>query len=136
MMRKSLYSFPGFLVVVWFVFGASLAIAAAAPSAESQAENILEAAGVKGGLVVHVGCGDGRLTKALLANDSFMVQGLAADAGAVDKARAYLQSEGVYGAVTVDRIDGGNLPYIDNLVNLVVSDDLGAVSMREVMRVL
>ena len=136
MMRKSGYSFPGLLVVVWFVFGASWAIAAAAPSAESQAEGILEAAGVKGGLVVHVGCGDGRLTKALRASDSFMVQGLAADAGAVDKARAYLQSEGVYGAVTVDRLTGGSLPYIDNLVNLVVSEDLGAVSMREVMRVL
>ena len=29
-----------------------------------------------------------------------------------------------------------NLPYVDNLVNLVVSDDLGDVSMDEVMRVL
>lgn len=75
MMRKSGYSFAGLLVVVWFIFYASWAVAASAPSAESQAADILEAAGVKGGLVVHVGCGDGRLTGALRASDSFMVEG-------------------------------------------------------------
>jgi len=136
MMRRQWNSFFRVLPVACFVTGISCAIAAAAPGAESQAADILAATGVKGGLIVHVGCGSGRLTAALRANDSFMVQGLATDAADVDKARAYLQAEGVYGAVTIDRITGGRLPYIDNLVNLVVSEDLGKVSMQEVMRVL
>ncbi|MCK4294095.1 MAG: hypothetical protein KAY65_12930, partial [Planctomycetes bacterium] len=38
-----------------------------------RARQILDATGVKGGLVVHIGCGDGKLTAALRANDSFIV---------------------------------------------------------------
>ena len=45
-------------------------------SATELARQILDATGIRGGLVVHLGCGDGRLTAALRANDSFMVQGL------------------------------------------------------------
>lgn len=38
--------------------------------------------------------------------------------------------------MTVDRFDGKRVPYIDNLVNLVVAEELGEVTMDEVMRVL
>jgi hypothetical protein len=34
--------------------------------AEQSAEDILEASGIKGGLIVHLGCGDGNLTASLL----------------------------------------------------------------------
>ena len=44
------------------------------------AKDILDAASIKGGLIVHVGCGDGKLTAALRANDSYIVRGLDADA--------------------------------------------------------
>jgi len=47
------------------------------------ARKILSETGVKGGLVVHLGCGDGKLTAALRANDSYLVQGLDADEGNV-----------------------------------------------------
>ncbi|MFQ6034527.1 MAG: PQQ-binding-like beta-propeller repeat protein, partial [Sedimentisphaerales bacterium] len=97
---------------------------------------ILDATGVKGGLVVHIGCGDGRLTAALRANDSYLVHGLDADLQNVKKARQYIQSLQLYGNVSVDQLRGNKLPYIDNLVNLVVSENLGRVSMEEVMRVL
>ena len=43
---------------------------------------------------------------------------------------------GHYGDVAFDRFSGSQLPYVDNLVNLFVSDDLGDVSMDEVLRVL
>jgi len=46
---------------------------------KQQAEEILKACDVTGGLVVHVGCGNGRLTEALQAGDSFLVHGLDAD---------------------------------------------------------
>lgn len=103
---------------------------------DEQARRILAAAGVQGGLVVHLGCGEGRLTAALRASDSYLVHGLDADAGNVDKAREYIQARDLYGPVSVDRFDGRRLPYIDNLVNLLVAEDLGGVPMTEVTRVL
>jgi outer membrane protein assembly factor BamB len=104
--------------------------------ARHKAKQILEASGVRGGLVVHIACGDGQLTAALRAHDSCLVHGLDGDAGAVAAARAYLMSQGVYGKVSVDLFDGKHLPYADSLVNLVVSEAPGAVSRREIMRVL
>ncbi len=41
-----------------------------------QAESIFAATGVQGGLVVHLGCGDGRLTAALRKNQAFVVHGM------------------------------------------------------------
>ena len=37
----------------------------------ASARQILEATGVKGGLIVHVGCRDGKLTAALRASESY-----------------------------------------------------------------
>jgi len=105
-------------------------------SAEDDAGRILEAAGVKGGLVVHLGCGGGKLTAALRVNDSYIVHGLDRDANNVAAARRHFLSLGVNGKVTADRLSGNRLPYIDNLVNLVVAEDLGTITMDEVMRVL
>ncbi len=107
-----------------------------AEAADPSARDILDAAGVKGGFIVHVGCGDGKLTAALRANDSYIVNGLDADAANVAKARAHIQSLGVYGKVTAEQWAQKHLPYTDNLVNLVVSADLGKVPMTEVKRVL
>ncbi len=112
--------------------------AAAQADPAEEARQILAATGVKGGLVVHLGCGDGRLTAALRANDSYLVRGLDADAANVEKARARIRSLGLYGPVSVDQLRGERLPYIDNLVNLVVSEDPGpgAPGMDELLRVL
>lgn len=122
----------GLLVVSCVLSGAK----AQSSNQKEEARRILDAAGVKGGLVVHIGCGDGKLTAALRANDSFVVQGLDADAKNVKAAREHIESLNCYGKVTVDGLRGSRLPYIDNLVSLVVSDNLGKVSRDEVMRVL
>lgn len=100
------------------------------------ARQILDATGVQGGLVVHLGCGDGRLTVALRAGDGFLVHGLDGDAANVDQARSTIREAGVYGIVSVDEFAGRVLPYTDNLVNLLVSEDLGDVPRDEVLRVL
>jgi len=84
------------------------------------ARQILEASGVRGGLIVHLSCGGGKLTAALRASDSYLVHGLDTDAEAVQEARQHIQSLGLYGNVSVAAFDGQRLPYIDNLVNLVV----------------
>ncbi|HIE53397.1 MAG TPA: hypothetical protein EYP85_16715 [Armatimonadetes bacterium] len=100
------------------------------------ARTILSATGVKGGLVVHVGCGEGKLTAALRANDRYLVHGLDRNWQNVRQARAYIRSRGVYGPVSVDYWSGGRLPYADNLVNLLVLEDAQAVPPEEVLRVL
>ena len=48
-------------------------------NAISRAKEILDTTGVKGGIVVHLGCGDGKLTAALRTNDRYTVHGLEAD---------------------------------------------------------
>ncbi|MHC4505944.1 MAG: outer membrane protein assembly factor BamB family protein, partial [Planctomycetota bacterium] len=113
---------------------ASQAVQSGSPA--KLAQEILEAAGVKGGLVVHVVCGDGKLTAALHANDSYLVHGLARTETDVTKARAHVAALGVHGEVSIDKLDGARLPYVAGLVNLVVSEDLGEVPMSETMRVL
>ncbi|HUT32468.1 MAG TPA: PQQ-binding-like beta-propeller repeat protein [Planctomycetota bacterium] len=104
--------------------------------ASTLAREILAATGVRGGLVVHLGCGDGRLTAALHASESFLVHGLDADAVAVDAARKHIQSLGLYGPVAVDVWAAKQLPYVDNLVNLVVASDDGLATGEELRRVL
>ncbi|MHC4436119.1 MAG: outer membrane protein assembly factor BamB family protein [Planctomycetota bacterium] len=103
---------------------------------EKEARKILNETGIKGGLIVHIGCADGKLTAALCPNDSYLVHGLDTDVENIEKAREYIQSLGMYGKVCADSFDGERLPYIDNLVNLIVVDNLGDVSMEEVRRVL
>jgi outer membrane protein assembly factor BamB len=103
---------------------------------EQQAQEILRSTAVRGGLVVHLGCGDGRLTAGLRAGDSYLVHALDRDAANVRQARQFIMSRGLYGPVSVDQLGGNRLPYVDNFVNLIVSEDLGGVPMAEVMRVL
>jgi len=124
-----------------FLAGLGAGVTAAAdgvtePKRLPSGKEIIDASGVKGGLVVHVGCGDGRLTAALRVGDSFVVHGLDADAKNVAKARRHIRSRGLYGKVAVDVFDGARLPYVDNLVNLLVAEKLGKPPMAEVMRVL
>ncbi|MFP4056783.1 MAG: methyltransferase domain-containing protein, partial [Candidatus Brocadiia bacterium] len=111
-----------------------MAVSLSANAGEAAA--ILAASGVRGGLVVHLGCGDGKLTAALRVNDSYIVHGLDADLGNVSKAREHIREAGLCGPVSVERFSGRVLPYTDNLVNLLVAEDLGDVPMAEVHRVL
>jgi SAM-dependent methyltransferase len=114
---------------------AGLAVGGGAVRAES-AKEILKATGVQGGLVVHLGCGDGKLTAALRANDRYLVHGLDADPGNVRKAREHVHAKGLYGPVSIDGLAGKLLPYADNLANLVVGEDGGRVAADEILRVL
>jgi len=111
-----------------------IAAAASAGSPEEAARAILEETGVQGGVIVHLGCGDGRLTAALHTHSGYLVQGLDTDPANVEEARERIQRLGLYGPVSVARWRGGALPYIDGLVNLVVSEE--PAPMDEVIRVL
>lgn len=114
----------------------TLSLFSAAQAQEQQARRILEATGIKGGLVVHIGCDDGKLTAALRANDSYLVHALDKEAEDVERVRKYIQSLGLYGKVSIERWNDNTLPYTDNLVNLLVSQDPLEVTMDEILRVL
>ena len=122
-----------FLVAIAFLAGIR-GTDAADPAA--RAESILRSTGVQGGLVVHVGCGDGRLTAGLGAEEGYTVLGLDIDSEDVATARSYVASRGLYGRVSVDHWDGAHLPFIDNLVDLVVVEERADLSAEEIERVL
>ena len=103
---------------------------------QEQAQRILDMAGAKGGLIVHLGCDDGRLTTALGRSDRFFVQGLDTRDNAVAEARQHITVVGTYGRVSVRRWDGERLPYVDSLVNLIVCERPNEVKEQELMRVL
>ena len=91
-----------------FVLVVTMMIAALA-IAETGRE-IIDASGIKGGLVVHLSCGDGKLTAELYANESYMVHGLDTHSVNIAKARAYIRSRNLYGPVSVAKYNGKNLP--------------------------
>ncbi|HUT13732.1 MAG TPA: PQQ-binding-like beta-propeller repeat protein, partial [Thermoguttaceae bacterium] len=109
---------------------------AAVADSQQLAREILKEAGVQGGLVVHLGCGDGRLTAELGAGEAFRVQGLDRSAEMVEEARAHVRSLGRYGKVSIERFSSAELPYVDNLVNLLVVEDADLVPEDEMTRVL
>lgn len=138
--RAFSFANPSFLpvavAVAMMIASSTAAFAEPVPSAETRrAAKVFSAAGVGGGVIVHLGATDGKFTAALKANEHCCVQGLTTDTAACEAARHYIQSRGLYGAVSVSAYDGKHLPYVDNLAALVVVDD-PAVPIAEVMRVL
>jgi outer membrane protein assembly factor BamB len=103
--------------------------------AEGPAE-IVETSGVQGGLVVVIGVDDADTLAAYRANNSYLVHGLDTDSARVAAVRKQLVEKGLYGKVSVDVFDGKTLPYIDRLINLVVSGVRCQVSGEEIERVL
>jgi outer membrane protein assembly factor BamB len=102
----------------------------------TEAQRLVEQATLPGGVIVHVGCRDGRFTDALRVTGTFLVQGLDADPANVAKARAYLRDRGVYGPVSVRQWGGRRLPYTENLINLIVVEDDVDLAGDEMLRVL
>ena len=64
------------------------------------------------------------------------IHALVSDSDRLAGFRDGIIEEGVYGDVSADHFTGDELPYIDNLINLLVAEDLGEVPMAEVLRVL
>jgi len=118
-----------------YAIGIAMAISVSA-NAEQPGEAIVRSSGVRGGLIVHVGCGEGQLTAGLHISDRYAVHGLDTDAARVAAARESIKSQGLYGKVSVDTFDGRNLPYVDNLANLLVVGGPSQIDEEELLRVL
>jgi len=97
---------------------------------------LAKSSGVKGGIVVHLGCGDGKDTAKLLLDEKYLVHGLDTDDAKVRLARKNIRAAGVYGRVSAARYDGVRLPYTSDFVNLLIDSGGGKVSRKEIMRVL
>jgi len=124
---------------IHLVLSALLVFASAARAANyrpQEARRMIEAAGLKGGLVVHLGCEDPEFIAALRLSDSFLVQALDPSALNVRRARTHIRSLGVYGPITAETFDGTHLPYADNLVNLLIGPPDCQIPDDEIIRVL
>ncbi|MDI6775445.1 MAG: class I SAM-dependent methyltransferase [Verrucomicrobiota bacterium] len=114
-------------------FGAVAAVAGDGNNGfRAVADKILAETGVRGGLIVHLGCGDGKLTAALKLNEAYRVHGLDADERNVAAAREHALSLGLYGSVAADALRSSRLPHTDGMVNLLVAEDLGGIPQAEV----
>ena len=111
----------------------ALAFSGRAANAQSarprQARQILDTAGVEGGIVVHLGCGDGKLTAALHVNDSYLIHGLDTDPADIEAALLMALSAAQGEKLTERRLDG--VPVFDGLAaaggNLYISMTDGRV---------
>ncbi len=110
--------------------------AGAAADVRGTADELLKLSGLRGGMIVHLGCGDGALTAALGRSDRFLVHGLSRDAAEVAAARARLVRSGSNGRISVARLTGRRLPYVDNLVNVLIVEDASGIAREELLRVL
>jgi len=100
------------------------------------ARQILGASGVKGGLVVVIGCDNPTLLASLRRAGPYLVHGLDEDPVKVAAARKHLRQENLYGPVTVSWPRGEQMPYVDSLVNLIVVTGDTRIVDEEMIRVL
>ncbi len=116
----------------------TIALAAALRDAprEEDLRKIVSESGVRGGVVLHVGCAGAEQAASLRPDDRFLVQGLALDRASVDPIRKALLGKGLGGTVTVREFDGTRLPCADSLVNLIVVSAACGVTADECRRVL
>ena len=89
-------------------------------------KSIYEYSRIKGGLVVHVGCGNGEKTAALRVGEQYLIQGLNANHKDVTKARKFIRQQNLCGSVSMRYWDGERLPYADNTVNLLILSNISA----------
>lgn len=113
---------------------ACLIVPAAFASAGSSAElakAALEAAGRTNGLCLDIGCGrEGAadLAAELAAGGEMLVHGLALDEAAATRARAAIASRGLLGRAMVECVPARPLPYPKNFANVVLVEDLPALT--------
>lgn len=89
-----------------------------------------------GGVLVHVGCGNGSLLRRFGTNEAFYAVGLDTNTANVAVLRETLREEEYGGRVLVDEWNGTDLPFIDHFVNALVLENPCSVSPAEVQRVL
>ena len=96
---------------------------------------LVEESGLSGGIIVVLDNVEGGFLSDLAVNSSFLVQGLSAHKIDIKNARLAIQTRGLYGQVSCNQYNGSELPYVDNLINLVLCEESTKVHREELMRV-
>tara|TARA_R110002049_G_scaffold285698_4_gene467001 strand:- start:136089 stop:139160 length:3072 start_codon:yes stop_codon:yes gene_type:complete len=89
-----------------------------------------------GGIVVVLDFDDGQSIVDLATERPFVIHALLRDEARVAAARQMIQQAGLYGQISCDLYNGQDLPYVDDLVNLVLCKASCEVPQPELMRVL
>ena len=124
-------------IVLW-----AMTVLAFGPRAEARAQGNLAkdgaiaASGASGGVVVQLGCGGGTSVADLWPGEKYLICGLDTDATVVEKAKERIAARSIYGRVSAEKYDGKNLPFGDNIVNLMVVEDAAQIDGAEIERVL
>ncbi|MCH5373141.1 MAG: PQQ-binding-like beta-propeller repeat protein, partial [Planctomycetes bacterium] len=93
--------------------------------------------GIRGGLIVLVGCRDAGLAVSLARSPHVLVHLLVQDRDRLDPVRTEIRDAGLYGRVSAMPWESGLLPYADGMVNLLlVPEDGVALDPEEIDRVL
>ncbi len=124
------FKFTRLIVAIAFVVAAGNCFA-------QSAREFVDAAEFKGGVVVHVGCGDGAVAAEIhrLVPNS-LVHGLGMTADDLEGSRSKLFDKATDGKVTFGRWDGETIPFVADFINLLVISDGQTVSREEIDRVL
>ena len=98
------------------------------------AEALLTRADIAGGIILHIGSGDGELSNALYTRENTRVYGLETSPEKVHRARQNAYTKGLSGKVTYSQWDGKTLPFNQHFINLIVCE--APIDEQEMMRVL
>ena len=122
------------LTSVWIVL---LSFCTTVSASVEKKDLFIKKSNLQGGFIVHVGCGDGTLVAALDHKKRYVIQGLESDQQQFEKARHTIRATGNYGRLSIKHWQGEELPYAENLVNLLIIDDRNTtVLASEIKRVL
>lgn len=110
----------------------ALSLSAAEPDVPSE----LLALGSQTGLCVDLGCGDATLAATLASKGNLVIHALETSDAQVSAACESLQQKKLYGQVSVEKLSSKELPYADNLINVLIAEKDCGVSDAEIMRVL
>jgi len=131
--------FSGLAVLTFCEFADSAH--AATPEPRRTAAALAEHGQVAGGICCVVGADDADLALSFAKVASFTVHCLHSDADVRTRLTKTVRSRGMYGTVSVAELTPGRLPYVDNLINVLVADSratlaTSGIAAAEILRVL
>ena len=86
------------VATVWIILSSSRPTMSASAK---EAGIFIEKSNIKGGFIVHAGCGDGTLVAALGEDKQYVIQGLESDSRQIEKARDTVGATGNYGRLSI-----------------------------------
>ncbi|MHC4177194.1 MAG: outer membrane protein assembly factor BamB family protein [Planctomycetota bacterium] len=138
-MMQNLYAL---LVIVVCCTTCRVAVCRGAEPEDSEpGRTLIDDCGIPGGICVVAGSAGADVPLSLARHGRFVVHALFQDGIELQTAREAIRTRGVYGRVSADHSPPGKLPYVENLINLLVVERYrksaaGGLSLDEINRVL